>query len=200
MAQSHKVYKSVGALNVSGKPIFVDSTGDLSLPHTTNTVNRPSSTTVNALARFEDTTGSSLDSGPVTLSDDGTFSSTGDLHFKSDGGLTLSASSLSVSKGSITQTGSLTEGVTINEPAGQIVTVTATTAADSTESFVVTNSAVSSTSVVLVSLLYGGAHNSDGVPVVSVNNVSDGAFTVNITNAHPSNALSGIIKVHFLVL
>jgi len=69
----------------------------------------------------------------------------------SNGGITVPKTA------NVTQTTSITTGVTSNGVAGQITTVSATTASAATSSFTVTNSAVTSSSYVFLQLVsYSG--------------------------------------------
>jgi hypothetical protein len=103
--------------------------------------------------------------------------------------------------GAVTQTTNLVTGVTLNSSSGVITTVTATTAAQAVQTFTVTNSNVSSTSTINVSIGgYGGTFGTNGTPQISVTSVSNGSFVVVVYNAHAANALNGFIKVHFSVV
>lgn len=99
----------------------------------------------------------------------------------------------------VTQDTSITTGVTINSKSGVITTVALTTAAGAAESpFTVTNSTVTSSSVVLVSVEY--ANGKTGFPVVAVEAVSNGSFALKVLNGKASGALNDVIKIHFLVV
>lgn len=103
--------------------------------------------------------------------------------------------------GTVTQATSISTGVTLNAASGVITTVSATTAAQATAAFTVTNSAVASTSVVLLALgAYSGTFGTNGTPLVSVSSVSAGSFQVTIYNAHAANALAGTLKINFAVV
>lgn len=100
----------------------------------------------------------------------------------------------------VTQTGTITTGVTLNAVTGVITTVSATTAAVSKSTFTVTDSSVEATSTVIAGVQnYAGTYGTNGLPAVTVNNVVAGAFDVNIINAHASNALAGVLKIGFTV-
>lgn len=102
-----------------------------------------------------------------------------------------------VDDGAVTQATSITTGVTLNKQSGVITTVSSTLAAQGSATFTVTNSTVTASSVVLVSANYGGA----GIAVASVNAApGSGSFVVRIDNAHGTNALNGVIRIHFVVL
>lgn len=104
------------------------------------------------------------------------------------------------SRGTVTQLTSLVTPVTLDQLSGVITTVSATTAAASTEQFVVNNSLVSASSVVLANVCsYSGTYATNGFPVCTVQNVTGGSFTIAISNVHVVNALSGILKIAFVV-
>lgn len=90
--------------------------------------------------------------------------------------------------------------VTIDAPAGQVTLDKLTSSPNSTMSFTLNSNVVKSTSVVVCTLLYSGTYGKDGMPVVSVNNVKNGSFKVNITNMHADNQLNGVVKVNFIVV
>jgi hypothetical protein len=101
--------------------------------------------------------------------------------------------------GVVTQTGSITGAVTLNSYNGVITTVSATTAANSTEAtgFVVNNSNVTSSSKILLSCQYSGAN--DSIPAALVSSVTNGSFTVKLGNGG-SAALNAPVKIHFIIL
>ncbi len=179
MAQSHKVTKSFGSVQIRGLPVLTEdgSSGG------SGDVVGPSSSVANQLPRYSDTTGKLLKSSSVTVSDSGVITS---------GGVVLT-------KATVTQATSITTGVTANGSAGVVTTVSATTAAGATSTFTVTNSSVLTTSVIQVTCLYSGTLGTAGIPYITVNNVLGGSFDVNITNVG-SSALSGTVKVHFVVV
>lgn len=99
----------------------------------------------------------------------------------------------------VTQTGAITNAVTINADTGVISTVSSTLAGSSATLFTVNNSAVAATSTVLVDLQgYSGTMVTNGFPAVSVNSVSAGSFVVQILNVHPTNALAGVLQIGFI--
>lgn len=110
----------------------------------------------------------------------------------------VNAGRINITKAAVTQLTSITTGVTLNAGAGVITTVSSTLAADTTASFTVTNSAVSSSSLVLANIVnYSG---SQGSPDVRVQNVTNGAFTVAVRNVDDTDALNGILKIAFVAL
>jgi len=101
--------------------------------------------------------------------------------------------------GSVTQTGTITSATTLNAYNGVITTVSATTAANSTEAtgFVVNNSNVTTSSKILLSVQYAGAAN--GIPTALVSAITNGTFTIILGNGG-SAALNAIVKIHFIIL
>jgi hypothetical protein len=96
----------------------------------------------------------------------------------------------------VTQTVAISSAVTIDSYAGIITTVSATTAAGSNVAFTVNNSKVTTTSKVLLTPIHVGA----GIPVFTLDSVSNGSFVIRIYNVHPTNAFNNIFKINFLVL
>jgi len=117
------------------------------------------------------------------------------------GNLTLTQGrSVNLGRAATSQTTSFTNGVTINSASGVITTVAAAAAAGSSESFVVTNSAVSTSSVVLASIGdYSGTYHTNGIPMLYVDSISNGSFSIRVYNAGASNALNGTLKIKFIV-
>ena len=103
-----------------------------------------------------------------------------------------------VIKGAVTQLTSITTGVTVNDCAGVITTVSSTLAAGSTTSFVVTNSSIGSDSQILVCVQdYSGT---TGLPYAFVDTITNtGTFSVTLMN-EGNAALNGILKVGFLII
>jgi hypothetical protein len=100
----------------------------------------------------------------------------------------------------VTQATSTTTGVTLSTNAGTITCVSSTLAAVTTESFTVTNTLVASTSNVIACVEnYSGTMVTNGIPYVTVATVGSGSFILRVTNVHASNALSGIVKIAFIV-
>ncbi len=99
-------------------------------------------------------------------------------------------------KVTVTQLTSITTGVTADGSAGIITTVAAATVADASDTFTVTNSSVTTTSVVVAVVSdYAGA----SLPNVRVNNVVAGAFDVVIQNAGAA-ALDQPLEISFIVM
>lgn len=102
----------------------------------------------------------------------------------------------------VTQATSITTAVTINAKKGIITTQAsgAGAAGATPESFVVTNSAVIAGSFITAFIQdYSGTIATNGNPFVIVDNITTGAFTIIISNAHGTNALSGTLRINFEV-
>ena len=101
-----------------------------------------------------------------------------------------------------TQSTSITTGVTINAKKGVITTQSATAgAAGATpQTFTVTNNTVSAGKVVKAFIVdYAGTIATNGNPFIIVDNITTNAFDIIISNAHGTNALSGVLKIAFEV-
>lgn len=99
---------------------------------------------------------------------------------------------------SVTQGTNITTGVTVNATKGVITTVSLTTAASTVAGpFVVTNSKVTTSSVVQATVEY--ANGKTGFPVCLVENVALGSFNVRLLNVATAAALNDVVKIHFTV-
>lgn len=86
---------------------------------------------------------------------------------------------------------------TINQPSGTITSATFTTAALGTASIALTNSYITSTSKVFVSMQgYAGT----GTPILSSITPANGSVAIKFYNAHATVALNAAITVDFLVV
>jgi len=104
-------------------------------------------------------------------------------------------------KATVTQITSIATGVIANAPAGVVTTVSSTLAADASAEFTVTNSFVGTASVVIANIVdYAGTDSTNGIPVVKVDTIGTGSFKIVLSNAHATNALSGILKIGFIVV
>lgn len=97
----------------------------------------------------------------------------------------------------VTQEASITTGVTCSAYSGVITTVSQTIAAGAEADFVVTNTKVKATDVVVVAIK---DHTSAGSFLASVADVSDGAFTIRLTNLHASTAGDNVLVINFAVI
>ena len=99
----------------------------------------------------------------------------------------------------VTQQTNRTTGVTINNICGTITTNNASLAAEATADFVVTNSAVAITDVVVVSIQSG---SNGGGTIVTVAAVAAGSFTIRVHNGNVAagTAETGAILINFAVI
>ena len=130
---------------------------------------------------------------PITI---GNTSRTGDIQVRTGGKLFLNAEFVLSSRGVVTQTTSVTTGVTLNSGGGTITTVALTLASGATAEFIVTNSLCSAASLVLASVhQYAGS----GILTVSTNTIGAGTFRIRLCNSGLV-ALDAFSKISFLVL
>lgn len=114
----------------------------------------------------------------------------------------LAASKLSIpvagqgTGGTVTQATNKTTGVTLNKICGQITMNNAALAAAAEVSFVVTNSTVASTDVVIINVQSVGTA---GSYFVTVGAVSNGSFAITVGNAS-AGSLSQAVVLNFMVL
>lgn len=105
---------------------------------------------------------------------------------------------LNMPKASLTLSGTTH---TINYPCGELTTAALTTAAGAATTITVNNSFVGTNSIVLCSYkTYSGTLVTNGIPLVRINNVVNGAFDLVISNEGAANALSGVIVAEFVVV
>ncbi len=99
----------------------------------------------------------------------------------------------------VTQTTNRTTGVTINTLTGEIVTDNTSLAAEGSADFIVTNSTVAISDVIVLSIQSG--ENSGGT-VLSVQDVAAGSFTIRVHNGNVAagTAETGAIKINFAVI
>ena len=112
-------------------------------------------------------------------------------------GVLLKDGKVELTKGTVTQETAITTGVTIDKPSGVITTVSTTVAALSNAAFIVTNAFCKATSVIT---LCEDDSATAGFAKANVQTVTDGAFTINISNVHPTNAFNNVIKIHFIIV
>ena len=106
-----------------------------------------------------------------------------------DGGVTLDSSS-------VTQITSITTAVTLDKPAGTVLTVSSTLAAQGDVTFTVNNSFVTANSKIFLT----GATLGAGFPVFTVTSKGAGAFGVTIYNTHATLAFNDTLFFDFVVL
>ena len=97
----------------------------------------------------------------------------------------------------VTQITSITTGVTCNALSGEITTVSQTVAAGAEADFVVTNSLVAATDIVVACIK---THTSGGSFIVAVSAVAAGQFTLRLTNLHASAAGDNVLVMSFFVI
>lgn len=107
---------------------------------------------------------------------------------------------LNLTGGTVTQSGSLTTGVTLNTQSGVITLVTTAITADSNNTFALTNSNITTSSVVLVTLESQSSAAVDNGVHVGIGLVRPGVVDINVTHTGNQNATAQIRKVHFLVI
>jgi len=113
----------------------------------------------------------------------------------------VTADKVTVTKGTVTQATNITTGVTVNAASGVITTVSLTTAGGSTSGpFTVTNSYVTTSSVILLTPEY--ASGKTGNPIVMTEGTpGSGSFKIKIGNGAPAaTVLNDVVKIHFVVL
>ena len=97
----------------------------------------------------------------------------------------------------VTQATSINTGVTCNALSGVITTVSQTVAAGAEADFVVTNSQVVATDVVVACIK---THTSAGTFAVTVSAVGAGQFTLRLTNLDASVAGNNVLVINFFVI
>ena len=97
----------------------------------------------------------------------------------------------------VTQIGGINATVTVNAHAGIITTVSASVGSHAKTNFTVNNSAVTTSSKIIVSAQYD--ESAAGIPVVFVSDIANGSFKVVLGNA-TTTALNNVVKVHFTII
>lgn len=117
------------------------------------------------------------------------------------GFVSISGTEGSTATSEVTQVTSIVTGVTLNAARGVVTTFSASAAAGASQTFRVTNSFAAAGSNIRAYVVdYAGAFTTNGVPVVSVDNRGTGGFDIVISNAHGTNALSGVLKIGFEIV
>jgi len=113
---------------------------------------------------------------------------------------TCCVKTLKLNKTAVTQTGTITSGVTVNASAGRITTVALTTAANVAEApFTVTNSYVLADSVIIATVTgYSGATITNDLPQIYIDDVVAGSFRVIVGNGG-SGTLDGTVTISFVI-
>ena len=103
----------------------------------------------------------------------------------------------SFTPGTVTQTTAITTGVTLNSKTGVITTVSSTLAAGSNAAFTVTNSEVTTSSVIQLTW----ANNGAGIALMSLDAApANGSFIIRIHNVHGANAFNNTLLIHYTVI
>lgn len=112
---------------------------------------------------------------------------------------TCCAKFVTLSKGVVTQASAITNAVTLNMPAGDVITVSLSTALSTTAgTFTVNNNYVKADSIVLANIIdYTGT---TGFPAIFIDDVVLGSFKVTVRNLDTVSALNGTITVGFAVM
>jgi len=106
---------------------------------------------------------------------------------------TCCAKFVSLSKGVVTQSGSITTAVTLNQPSGEITTVSATIAAGAMSTFTLNNSYIKANSVILATV---NDTTGAGLLAVQVNNIVAGSCSVSLGGVV---ANTGIVTIAFAI-
>ena len=100
--------------------------------------------------------------------------------------------------GTVTQATSISTGVTLSKPVGQITTVSGPSIAAGAETaFTVTNTLVTTTSVIVVNV---ATQFSDGEIVAYVKSIAAGSFVIGLTNVSSAAVSAGAAVINFAVL
>ena len=99
-------------------------------------------------------------------------------------------------KGLVSQATNISTGVTLNARYGQITTQAMDAAAGAENEFVLTNSFITPTSIVVLSFSTASA----GVPMMQAVKMAAGSCTITITNLDAAAALDAAAIINFLVL
>jgi len=100
--------------------------------------------------------------------------------------------------GAVTQTTNRSTGVTLDKLCGTITTDATSLAAGGDATFVVTNSKVAASDVVVACVKSGGTTPGSTIAVVSA--VAAGSFSITVTNLHASTADTAALVINFVVL
>lgn len=106
---------------------------------------------------------------------------------------TCCAKYVALSKGVVTQTGSITTAVTLNQPAGEITTVSATIAAGALSSFTLNNNYIKADSVIVATV---NDTTGAGLLAVQVDNIVAGSCTISLGGVV---ANTGTVTVAFAI-
>lgn len=111
---------------------------------------------------------------------------------------TSNLNGITLAKSTVSQLTSATTSVSIHSPAGIISTVSSTLATNGSALFAVSNACVEADSIVLANIVnYSGTQ---GAPIVRVQGITRGSFSLSLRNVSDADALNGVVKVGFSVL
>lgn len=107
--------------------------------------------------------------------------------------------------GAIIQATNITTGLTINGTTGKITTQAATTAAEASDTFTVTNNRVGPSSIILANIESAVAQ---GIPIIQISNIvsgtqsASGSFDITLTNpgASGGDALAQAFVIRFVII
>lgn len=154
-----------------------------------------SSSTDNAIARWDGTNGNAIQNSLAVVDDSGNITTSGTFG--------TASAPLRLTRAVVTQATSNTTAVTANGNCGKITMFgNLTTAAGGTSSaFTVNNSACTATSAVEARVTnYTGTYSTNGIPLAVVSAISAGSFALQISNVHGTNALSGTCTIDFVLV
>lgn len=106
---------------------------------------------------------------------------------------TCCAKFVSLTKGIVTQSGSITTAVTLNQPAGEIITVSDTIAAGAMSSFTLNNSYIKADSVILATV---NDTTGAGLLAAQVDGIVAGSCTISLGGVV---ANTGVVTVAFAI-
>lgn len=92
--------------------------------------------------------------------------------------------------------GAAGNSATINAISGSQTSASLTTAAEGSQAITITNSNVTTSSIVMANLDYAGT---TGIPVISETIVSNGQVVFTVTNVAAAAALNGTVTIKFIV-
>lgn len=107
---------------------------------------------------------------------------------------TCCAKYITLTKGAVTQSGSITSAVTLNQPAGEITTVSATIGAGAMSSFTLNNSFIKADSLIMATV---NDTTGAGLLAVQVDGIVAGSCTISLGGVV---ANTGVVIVGFAIM
>ena len=107
---------------------------------------------------------------------------------------TCCAKYITLSKGTVTQSGSITTAVTLNQPAGEITTVSATIAAGAMSSFTLNNTFIKADSIIMATV---NDTTGAGLLAAQVDGIVAGSCTISLGGVV---ANTGVVIVGFAIM